>query len=59
MKVKAIKDYYDKQLKRDVKTGEEIDADKARAEVLVSAGVGEVVAETETKKPRKKAVADE
>lgn len=44
MRVKAIKDYFDKQLKKDIKTGEEFDVDQDRAKVLKAAGVCEIVA---------------
>lgn len=39
MKVKAIKDYNDTQLKRMVKTDEELDVTKERAAVLITAKV--------------------
>ncbi len=61
MKVKAIKDYFDKQLNKLVTAGEEIEAAEDRAKVLTSAGVAELVAEATTpttekvaKKSRKK-----
>lgn len=44
MRVKAIKDYFDKQLKKNIKTGEEFDVDQDRAKVLKAAGVCEIVA---------------
>lgn len=49
MKVKAIKDYNDTQLKRLVKTDEELDVTKERAAVLITAKVA-VVADQETSK---------
>ena len=48
MRVRAIKDYFDKQLNLLVKAGEEIEAAEDRAKVLTSAGVAELVAETTT-----------
>lgn len=59
MKVKCIKNYYDKQLKKDIKVGAEFEVDQDRANVLVSAKVCEIVATTPTtekvaKKPRAK-----
>ena len=59
MKVKAIKNYYDKQLKKDVKAGEEFEVNEERANILVSAKVCEIVATPTTtekvaKKPRAK-----
>ena len=43
MKVKAIKDYNDTQFERLVKTDEELDVTKERAEVLVNAKVAVVL----------------
>jgi hypothetical protein len=59
MRVKVIKAYYDKQLKKDMGVGAEFDADQDRAKVLTGAGVCEIVATTPTtekvaKKPRAK-----
>lgn len=52
MKVKVITDYNDTQYKRLVKTDEELDVTKERAEVLVNAKVAVVleVADQETGK---------
>jgi hypothetical protein len=59
MKVKCIKNYYDKQLKKDIKVGAEFEVTEERANVLVDAKVCEIVATTPTtekvvKKPRAK-----
>jgi hypothetical protein len=59
MRVKCIKNYYDKQLKEDIKVGAEFDVDEDRATVLIGAGVCDSVATTPTtekvvKKPRAK-----
>ena len=64
MKVKAIKDYNDLQLKRLVKAEEELDVTAARGAELVKAGVAvEIEGKAETpeavKKPRKKKEASE
>lgn len=59
MKVKCIKNYYDKQLKKDVVAGAEFEVSEERANVLAGAKVCEIVATTPTtekvvKKPRAK-----
>jgi len=59
VKVKCIKDYYDKQLTKDIKAGAEFEVDQERANILVGAKVCEIVATTPTtekvaKKPRAK-----
>jgi hypothetical protein len=59
MRVKCIKNYYDKQLKKDIKAGAEFEVDQERADVLVSAKVCETVptpttTEKVAKKPRAK-----
>lgn len=48
MKVKAIKNYFDKQLKKDVEAGKEFEVSEERANILVSAGVCEKLATTPT-----------
>ena len=50
MKVKAICDYNDLQLKRLVKAGEEITVDENRANVLIKANVAKVITTPTTKK---------
>jgi hypothetical protein len=60
MKVKPIKNYFDRELKKDITPNSpEFEVTEERAKVLVSAGVCEVVAATPTpekvvKKPRAK-----
>lgn len=57
MKVKAIKDYYDLQLKRLVKADEEFNVTEARYDVLLKAGVAVEVptpTEVDTKPAPKK-----
>ena len=57
MKVKAIKDYNDLELKRLVKADEELTVKEARGKVLIKAGVAvEVVEPTEVveEPPKKK-----
>ena len=46
MKVKCIKNYFDKQLKKDVEAGKEFEVSEERANILVSAGVCEKLATT-------------
>ena len=48
MKVRAVKDYFDKALNRLVEAGEKFDVTEDRAKVLISAGVAERVTETTT-----------
>ena len=48
MKVKATKNYYDKQLKKDVQAGTEFEVSEERAKVLVGAKVCEIVPTTPT-----------
>lgn len=60
MKVRPIKNYFDRELKKDVAANSpEFEVSKERAKVLVNAGVCEIVATTPTpekvvKKPRAK-----
>lgn len=44
MKVKCIKDYFDKQLNKNMSVGAEFDVSEDRGKVLLSAGVCEAVA---------------
>lgn len=48
MKVKATKNYFDKQLKKDIQAGTEFEVSEERANVLVGAKVCEIVATTPT-----------
>lgn len=54
MKVKCIKNYYDKQLKKDVVAGAEFEVSEERANVLAGAKVCEIVATPTTEKVVKK-----
>lgn len=53
MKVKATKDYFDKVLKETITADTELTVDEARATVLVSAGVAEVIPEATEEQPKK------
>ena len=53
MKVKAICDYTDLQLKRLVKVGEVLTVDENRADVLIKANVAKAVTTPTTKKVAK------
>ena len=57
MKVKAIKDYNDLQLKRLVKTDEEITVSEARGKELISKGVVVKIVEENTEPTPKKKTA--
>ena len=53
MKIKAILNYFDKELQKSIVAGEEYEVSKERGEVIISNGYAEEVKEKKEEEPKK------